>query len=156
MKSLFSRQCWSSWWCCPGWARRSTRRSRASPWTGSLTRVREIGEQLDYHWLSLAIIDYHWLSLIIIDYHCLSLFICKSENGKLLTDSLTTWKQEMLAHLKTTNMCVVNCEKSCGSGKLGLFNHSKQLPPINPWIPLVDSMASVKNNDSLKYYCLLL
>ena len=55
----------------------------------------------DYHWLSLIIIDYHWLSLIIIGHHWLSLIVWKSENITYpLTGLLTTWNQEMLAHLK--------------------------------------------------------
>ena len=48
-------------------------------------------------WLSMIIIDYHWLSMIIIDYHRLSE---KGESLHWLTHSLTTWNQEMLAHLK--------------------------------------------------------
>ena len=55
---------------------------------------------IDHHWLSLVIIDCHWLSWITIDYHWFSLIIWKSELYQLLTDSLTTWNQEMLVHLK--------------------------------------------------------
>ena len=57
----------------------------------------------NYHWSSLIIIDHHWLSLIIIDYHWLSLiildYVWKSEK-RWMTDLMTTWNQEMLAHLE--------------------------------------------------------
>ena len=57
---------------------------------------------IDCHWLSLIITEYTWLSLIIIEYYRLSLIISDYLTilKRWVTDSLTTWNQEMLAHLK--------------------------------------------------------
>ena len=63
-----------------------------------------------YHWLSFIIIDYHLLSLIIIDYHWLSLIIIQYTENLIrwLTHSVTTWNQEMLAHLKIISVSAVD------------------------------------------------
>ena len=66
---------------------------------------------IDYHWLSLITNGYHWLSLTIIDY-------LKTVNC-WLTDSVTTWNQEMLVRLKgnqkTENFRLTQIWGQCGS-----------------------------------------